>query len=63
MLFPLVSLLQYCTRLSLDEGSLKFLFDGQRVRGTQTPSELDMEDGDVIEVSCARCLLLKEHDE
>ncbi|NP_001314685.1 NFATC2-interacting protein [Danio rerio] len=28
----------------------KFLFDGSRVSNNQTPAELDMEDGDVIEV-------------
>lgn len=28
----------------------KFLFDGSRVTHDQTPADLDMEDGDVIEV-------------
>jgi small ubiquitin-related modifier len=32
---------------SLD--SLRFLSEGQRVNGDQTPDDLDLEDGDVIE--------------
>ena len=30
--------------------SVRFLFDGNRVNPTQTPQDLDMEDGDVIDV-------------
>ena len=30
---------------------VRFHFDGERLRETQTPSELDMEDGDAIDVS------------
>mmetsp|Transcript_24293 Transcript_24293/g.58634 ORF Transcript_24293/g.58634 Transcript_24293/m.58634 type:complete len:86 (-) Transcript_24293:151-408(-) len=30
--------------------SLKFVFDGERVHPEQTPKELKMEDGDVIDV-------------
>ena len=30
--------------------SVRFLFDGNRVNPNQTPQELDMEDGDVIDV-------------
>ena len=28
---------------------LRFLFDGQRLRETQTPDDLEMEDGDAID--------------
>ena len=30
--------------------SVRFLFDGQRLSANQTPQELEMEDGDVIDV-------------
>ena len=30
--------------------SVRFLFDGNRVNPNQTPQELEMEDGDVIDV-------------
>ncbi|KLO10387.1 hypothetical protein SCHPADRAFT_522890 [Schizopora paradoxa] len=29
--------------------SMKFIYDGQRVRGEQTPDDLEMEDDDVID--------------
>jgi small ubiquitin-related modifier len=29
---------------------VRFLFDGQRLNSNQTPQELEMEDGDVIDV-------------
>ncbi|KAK7242431.1 small ubiquitin-related modifier protein [Aureococcus anophagefferens] len=28
---------------------LRFLFDGQRVRGDQTPQDIDMDDGDQLD--------------
>lgn len=40
----------YASRMSLDEGSLKFIFEGQRVQGNQTPDEFEMEEGDVVDV-------------
>ncbi|XP_020594027.1 small ubiquitin-related modifier 2-like [Phalaenopsis equestris] len=39
----------YCDRQSVDANSIRFLFDGRRLRGEQTPAELDMEDGDEID--------------
>nr|AAX30012.1 small ubiquitin modifier 2 [Schistosoma mansoni] len=40
----------YCDRTSVDVNSIRFLFDGRRIReATQTPDELDMEDGDEID--------------
>ncbi|XP_059379852.1 NFATC2-interacting protein-like [Carassius carassius] len=49
---PLGSVLsQYISDLSASARSkAKFLFDGSRVSYNQTPADLDMEDGDVIEV-------------
>ncbi|XP_021763483.1 small ubiquitin-related modifier 1-like [Chenopodium quinoa] len=39
----------YCDRQSVDVESIAFLFDGRRLRGEQTPDELEMEDGDEID--------------
>ncbi|KAJ4814795.1 Small ubiquitin-related modifier [Rhynchospora pubera] len=36
----------YCDRQSVDFNAIAFLFDGRRLRGEQTPDELEMEDGD-----------------
>ncbi|CAL9095914.1 unnamed protein product [Musa textilis] len=36
----------YCDRQSMDFNAIAFLFDGRRLRGEQTPDELEMEDGD-----------------
>ncbi len=49
---PLGSVLsQYVSGLSASaRWKGKFLFDGSRISYNQTPADLDMEDGDVIEV-------------
>ncbi|KPP68189.1 hypothetical protein Z043_113154 [Scleropages formosus] len=49
---PLGSVLsQYLSRMTTGSKSkVRFLFDGSKVAESQTPSQLDMEDGDVIEV-------------
>ncbi|KAJ7530287.1 hypothetical protein O6H91_15G087900 [Diphasiastrum complanatum] len=39
----------YCDRQSVDFNAIAFLFDGRRLRGEQTPDELEMEDGDEID--------------
>ncbi|XP_078156361.1 small ubiquitin-related modifier 2-like [Carex rostrata] len=39
----------YCDRQSVDFTSIAFLFDGRRLRGDQTPDELEMDDGDEID--------------
>ncbi|OAY74697.1 small ubiquitin-related modifier 1-like [Ananas comosus] len=39
----------YCNRQSLDVNTVVFLYEGRRLRGQQTPTELDMEDGDEID--------------
>jgi len=40
----------FCQRQGVQMNSVRFLFDGQRLTETQTPQQLDMEDGDVIDV-------------
>nr|KJB12983.1 hypothetical protein B456_002G048500 [Gossypium raimondii] len=39
----------YYDRQSMDFNSIAFLFNGRRLRGEQTPNELEMEDGDEID--------------
>ena len=39
----------FCTKRGTDKASTKFLFDGARLNGEQTPADMDMEDDDVIE--------------
>jgi len=39
----------YCDRQAISPNSIRFLYDGQRVREEQTPQELDMEDNDIID--------------
>ena len=51
MTTPLQKLMQaFCNRQGVRMNSVRFLFDGQRISANQTPSELEMEDGDVIDV-------------
>ena len=40
----------FCNRQGVAVNSVRFLFDGGRVSPMQTPAELEMEDGDVIDV-------------
>jgi len=48
---PLQKLMQaFCNRQGVALNSVRFLFDGARLSPNQTPQELDMEDGDVIDV-------------
>eukprot|EP00741_Cyanophora_paradoxa_P008255 tig00001278_g7985.t1 len=39
----------YCQRISQAMGSIRFMFDGQRIQPHQTPEEIGMEDGDEID--------------
>lgn len=39
----------YCHRLGQTSEAVRFLFDGERVKGDKTPHELGIEDGDVID--------------
>lgn len=40
----------YCDRLKIVMSTIRFVFDGTRIRETDTPKSMDMEDGDTIEV-------------
>lgn len=40
----------YCARKGCRLNEVRFLFDGQRLNGGQTPHEQEMEDGDIIDV-------------
>ena len=40
----------FCQRQGVAAASVRFLFDGQRLSPEQTPQQLEMEDGDVIDV-------------
>ena len=51
MTTPLQKLMNaFCEKQGIAVASIRFLFDGMRIRGDQTPKALDMEDGDVIDV-------------
>ncbi|KAA8894086.1 ubiquitin-related domain-containing protein [Sphaerosporella brunnea] len=40
----------FCDRQGKAPNSVRFLFDGTRVQGTDSPDTLDMQDGDTLEV-------------
>ncbi|ORZ27135.1 ubiquitin-related domain-containing protein [Lobosporangium transversale] len=40
----------YCDRQGKALNSVRFLYDGERIQPTNTPNELEMEDGDSIDV-------------
>ncbi|CEP17613.1 hypothetical protein [Parasitella parasitica] len=40
----------YCERQGKQSNSVRFLYDGTRILPGDTPSELDMDDGDSIDV-------------
>mmetsp|Transcript_9556 Transcript_9556/g.12983 ORF Transcript_9556/g.12983 Transcript_9556/m.12983 type:complete len:104 (+) Transcript_9556:149-460(+) len=39
----------FCERRSIAKDGIRFLFDGVRLNGTQTPGEMNMEDNDIID--------------
>lgn len=39
----------YCTRLGQSMDAVRFLYDGDRVHGDNTPEQMNIEDGDVID--------------
>ena len=41
---------EYCRRQGLAAQGVRFLFDGERLNAYHTPVEMDMEDGDIIDV-------------
>jgi hypothetical protein len=40
----------YCSKIGADVESVRFLFDGTRVKATDTPESLSMDNEDMIEV-------------
>ncbi|KAH9981680.1 small ubiquitin-related modifier [Russula compacta] len=40
----------YANKVGKDVGSIRFLYDGTRINDDDTPSTLDMEDNDTIDV-------------
>lgn len=39
----------YCDKLGKSTNDVRFMFDGNRLNADQTPGDLDMEDGDILE--------------
>lgn len=39
----------YCERQHIESSSVRFLFDGERIRETSTPKELGIAEGDMID--------------
>jgi len=44
----------YAAQKGVDPESLTFLFDGKRVKGTETPKMLELEDEDMLDVTMAQ---------
>ncbi|TFK38359.1 ubiquitin-related domain-containing protein [Crucibulum laeve] len=40
----------YASKVGKDVGSIRFLYDGDRINDDDTPASLDMEDNDTIDV-------------
>ncbi len=40
----------FCDRQRIVQNTVRFVFDGERVKDTDTPKGLEMEEGDTIEV-------------
>ena len=38
----------YCQRQAITSNSIRFLYDGQRIQPDRTPSQMNMEDNDII---------------
>ncbi|KAI9098673.1 small ubiquitin-related modifier 2-A [Phlyctochytrium arcticum] len=41
----------YVSKTGQDKTSVRFLYDGNRINGHETPDELEMEDNDMIQVT------------
>ena len=39
----------YCKKIGADVETVRFLFDGKRIKGNETPADLEMENEDVID--------------
>lgn len=47
---PLSKLISaYCKRKSIEESSVRFLYDGERIDPSKSATDLDMEDDDIID--------------
>ncbi|PRP83824.1 hypothetical protein PROFUN_08939 [Planoprotostelium fungivorum] len=44
----------YTQRQGIDQNSIRFLYDGQRITPDQTPKDLEMEDNDIIDAVLAQ---------
>ena len=44
----------YCARNGFPQNSVRFLYEGEEIRETDTPEGLKMEDGDMIETMVAQ---------
>ena len=44
----------YCARNGFPQNSIRFLYEGEEIRETDTPQTLHMEDGDLIETMIAQ---------
>ncbi|KAJ7748448.1 ubiquitin-like protein, partial [Mycena olivaceomarginata] len=44
----------YASKVGKDIGSIRFLYDGERIKDDDTPASLDMEDNDTIDVIVER---------
>ena len=40
----------YCSRMNVGTDSVRFLYDGDRIKGENTPEIMQMEDGDILDV-------------
>ncbi len=39
----------YCSKIGIKEDQMRFLFDGERIKGDSTAAELEIEDGNIID--------------
>ena len=44
----------YCARNGYPQKSIRFLYEGEEIRESDTPQDLKMEDGDMIETMIAQ---------
>ena len=45
----------FCQHRGIQMREVRFLFNGNRINGSSTPEELEMEDGDVVDVIVEQC--------
>ena len=48
----------YCARVGKEAGSIRFLFDGDRIAPDSTPNDLNMEDEDEIDAMVEVCYFM-----